>query len=161
MHACPQLLQSYTVIEARVGYKLKRLIYIVCTYVIPVLYVVIPVLYVVIPVLYVVNGIGQSTSDEKDYTTIIKYSKQLRSQYSHILQHGQGVGLRVEHPLVQGDNPVITEQQVEVLEGLGQKEALLGVVVLGWHSVHIPDSSVTIVRSAMFVDCLKWMSWNG
>ena len=37
----------------------------------------------------------------------------------YVFQHGQGVGFRVEHPLVQGDNPVVTEQQVEVLEGLG------------------------------------------
>ena len=55
-NACMSVAPSvpYTVIEAGVGYKLKRLIYIVCTYVIPVLYVVIPVLYVVIPVLYVI-----------------------------------------------------------------------------------------------------------
>ena len=43
---------------------------------------------------------------------------------------GEGVGLRVENPLVQRYQVVVTEQQVEILQRLGQEERLLHIVLL-------------------------------
>ena len=42
----------------------------------------------------------------------------------------EGVGLRVEDPLVQRYQVVVTEQQVEILQRLGQEERLLHIVLL-------------------------------
>lgn len=53
---------------------------------------------------------------------------------------GQGMSLGVEHPILQGQHIIFTEQKIEVLESLCEEEALLHVVVGGGGGVNIPDA---------------------
>lgn len=55
---------------------------------------------------------------------------------------GQRVGLRVEDPVVKREVVVVGEKQVEILERLGQVEALLNVVVVWRRGVDVSDAAV-------------------
>lgn len=69
--------------------------------------------------------------------------------------YGQRMGLRVKHPFIQRNKRVVGERQVQILEGLGQEEALLDVV-LGWTGlVHVPYTCVPPVHSTVLLQSLQ------
>ena len=64
-------------------------------------------------------------------------------------KNGKWMSFRVEHPAVQGKHRVIGEQEIEVFQRLRDEECLLDVI-LGRHwVVHILDSGVTVLDSAI------------
>ena len=52
------------------------------------------------------------------------------------------MGLRVEDPRVQREDRVITEEEEEVLEGLGQEEALHNIIFGRGGAVDVSDARV-------------------
>lgn len=67
----------------------------------------------------------------------------------------QGVCLGVEHPLVEGQEVVLGEEQVEVLERLCQEEALLDVVFGAVGGVHVLQAGEAAVHATVLVDGLE------
>ena len=72
----------------------------------------------------------------------------------NFLHYWQRVCLRVEHPPVQRDHTVITKQQVKVLQGLGQEEALLHIVLGRVCLKHIPQTDIASINTAVLLQCL-------
>ena len=54
----------------------------------------------------------------------------------------EGVCLRIQHPRIKGQNRILAEEQKEVFEGFGHKEALLDIVLGGAFAVDIFNTRV-------------------
>jgi len=66
----------------------------------------------------------------------------------------QGVRLSVKDPLVCADDVLVTEEKVEVLEGLRQEEGLLNVILVPPNLVDISDPTVSTVCAARILQSL-------
>ena len=61
--------------------------------------------------------------------------------------------LRIKHELIEREQIVVGEDEVQVLERLGDEERLLHVVhAASAHSIHVPDARVAGARAAVRVD---------
>mmetsp|Transcript_6149 Transcript_6149/g.24793 ORF Transcript_6149/g.24793 Transcript_6149/m.24793 type:complete len:276 (-) Transcript_6149:620-1447(-) len=64
------------------------------------------------------------------------------------------VCLSVENIVVQGNDVVVGEDEVEILERLGEEEALHCVVVVRVHVVHVTEARVAVIQAAVLLDVL-------
>ena len=69
--------------------------------------------------------------------------------------HGEGVGLRIKHPLVQWDHVIVRKQQVKIFQRFGEEEGLLDVVFRGLGLVDVPDSAISAVRPTPLLNSLQ------
>ena len=73
----------------------------------------------------------------------------------YIRDEREGVSLSIEHPMIQRQYIIITEQQPQVLECFGYKECLLHVIFSWVGVVHILDARVaTCVYATVLLQSL-------
>jgi len=88
-------------------------------------------------------------------TAVAGWKREHRRSLRRFGEHGQRVRLGVEDEAVERDDVVGREDQVQVLERLGQEVALLHVVLGRRLRVHVPDARVAHRGAAVLFDRLQ------